>query len=201
MILSLIIVSIKYYKNPKLSASNPGILLKKQTQLILCPQYVHNDPPKKTSTKIVWRVNPEIQNGHHPLYSSGRDFSSCWVRSYTTQTVRHTIPQEMLTGWICKKLYSATTKNTVLIGMTFDDFALSTEGTQRSLTLGTSRLQKKLLRQDICKHILFLHAVLGCDTTFRLQGIEKGAFLKKSKESYLFREKRRYFMHIQLLQM
>ena len=30
-----------------------------------------------------------------------------------------------------------------------------------------------------CKHILFLHALLGCDTTSRLFGIGKGAVLKK----------------------
>ena len=30
-----------------------------------------------------------------------------------------------------------------------------------------------------CKHILFMHAVLGCDTTSRLFGIGKGAILKK----------------------
>ena len=33
----------------------------------------------------------------------------------------------------------------------------------------------------ICKHILFLHAFLGCDTTSRLFGIGKGGILKKIK--------------------
>ena len=32
-----------------------------------------------------------------------------------------------------------------------------------------------------CKHILFLHALLGCDTTSRLYGIGKGPVLKKFK--------------------
>ena len=32
-----------------------------------------------------------------------------------------------------------------------------------------------------CKHTLFQHAFLGCDTTSRLFGIGKGAILKKFK--------------------
>ena len=32
-----------------------------------------------------------------------------------------------------------------------------------------------------CKHILFQHAFLGCDTTSRLFGIGKGTVLKKFK--------------------
>ena len=35
----------------------------------------------------------------------------------------------------------------------------------------------------VCKHIPFLHAFLGCDTTSRLFGIEKGSILKKFKEN------------------
>ena len=38
---------------------------------------------------------------------------------------------------------------------------------------------KQLLGPDICQDIIFLHAVLGCDTTSRLHGTEKGASLKK----------------------
>ena len=34
----------------------------------------------------------------------------------------------------------------------------------------------------MCKHMLFLHAVLGCDTTSGLYGIGKGSILKKFKE-------------------
>ena len=35
----------------------------------------------------------------------------------------------------------------------------------------------------VCKHIPFLHAFLGCDTTSRLFRIEKGSILKKFKEN------------------
>ena len=52
---------------------------------------------------------------------------------------------------------------------------------------------KQLLGPDICKHILFLHAVLGCDTTSRLHGVGKGASLKKFKESAIFRQQAEFF--------
>ena len=38
---------------------------------------------------------------------------------------------------------------------------------------------------EICSNILFLHAVLGCDTTSHLYGIGNGTFLKLSRH---FRE-------------
>ena len=40
---------------------------------------------------------------------------------------------------------------------------------------------KTELGSFVCKHILFLHAMLGCDTTSRLFGIGKGTILKKFK--------------------
>ena len=44
------------------------------------------------------------------------------------------------------------------------------------------------LGPDICKNILFLHAVLGCDTTSRLHGIGKGNSIKKFRVSKYFSE-------------
>ena len=40
---------------------------------------------------------------------------------------------------------------------------------------------KKDLGLFSCKHILFQHAFLGCDTTSRMFGIGKGTVLKKFK--------------------
>ena len=40
---------------------------------------------------------------------------------------------------------------------------------------------KKDLGLFCCKHILFQHAFLGCDTTSRMFGIGKGTVLKKFK--------------------
>ena len=47
---------------------------------------------------------------------------------------------------------------------------------------------KQRLGPDTCQHILFLYAVLGCDTTSRLHGIGKGASLKKYQTNNSFRE-------------
>ena len=47
---------------------------------------------------------------------------------------------------------------------------------------------KQRLGPDMCQHILFLHAFLGCDTTSRLHGIGKGASLKKYQTNNSFRE-------------
>ena len=41
---------------------------------------------------------------------------------------------------------------------------------------------------EVCNNILFLHAVLGCDTTSQLYGIGKGTSLKKFKSSKHFQE-------------
>ena len=46
---------------------------------------------------------------------------------------------------------------------------------------------------EICSSILFVHAVLGCDTTSRLFAIGKGAALKKISSDAVFREQARVF--------
>ena len=52
---------------------------------------------------------------------------------------------------------------------------------------------KKQLGRGLCKNILFLHAVLGCDTTSQLYGIGKGTSLKKFKTSQHFQEQATVF--------
>ena len=46
---------------------------------------------------------------------------------------------------------------------------------------------------EVCNNILFLHAVLGCDTTSQLYGIGKGTSLKKFKSSKHFQEQAKVF--------
>jgi len=48
-------------------------------------------------------------------------------------------------------------------------------------------------RHTVCKLNLFLHAVLGCDTTSSQPGIGKGASLKKFEESDMFQEQAEVF--------
>ena len=49
------------------------------------------------------------------------------------------------------------------------------------------------LGADICNNILFIHAILGCDTTSRLYGLGKGLSLKRFTSSALFRDKAEQF--------
>ena len=52
---------------------------------------------------------------------------------------------------------------------------------------------KEQLGPIVCKHILFIHAVSGCDTTSRLFGIGKGQALKTYCSSELFQEQAHVF--------
>ncbi len=52
---------------------------------------------------------------------------------------------------------------------------------------------KAQLGSEICSNILFLHAILGCDTTSHLYGIGKGTALRKFKSSLSFQEQAREF--------
>ena len=47
---------------------------------------------------------------------------------------------------------------------------------------------KNLLGPSVYKNILFVHALLGCDTTPSIYGIGKGVALHKIKTDALFRE-------------
>jgi len=62
--------------------------------------------------------------------------------------------------------------------------------TQKSFVAGISEQQ---IGKDICDNILFIHAILGCDTTSRLYGIGKGTSLSKFKASNMFREQAQMF--------
>ena len=50
-----------------------------------------------------------------------------------------------------------------------------------------------MLGQTTCKHLPFVHAISGCDTTSRLYGIGKGMVLKKCISSGYFREQAEVF--------
>ena len=47
---------------------------------------------------------------------------------------------------------------------------------------------KEKLGQEICRHILFIYAISGCDGTSRMYGIGKGLPLKKFVRDTHFRE-------------
>ena len=42
------------------------------------------------------------------------------------------------------------------------------------------KVLKEKLGQDVCNNISFIRAILGCDTTYRLHGLERGPFWRNS---------------------
>ena len=53
---------------------------------------------------------------------------------------------------------------------------------------------KSVLSNDTCNHLLFVHALTGCDTTSRLFGIGKGKILKKLAADVCLQEQSSVFM-------
>ena len=103
-----------------------------------------------------------------------------------------------------KAVHTANSSNTVLVGDDTDLLVLlcyhaSIESYEfffcpepkkntKQPRIWNIKVAKQRLGADICQHILFLHAVLGSDTTHRLHGIGKGASLKKFQASNSFRQ-------------
>jgi len=101
-------------------------------------------------------------------------------------------------------IQSAKTITTVLVGDDTDllvllchhaeinarDLFFIPQPKQRSTTrrIWNIKKTKSALGLNTCANILFVHAVLGCDTTSRLHGIGKGVALKKIITDALFRE-------------
>ena len=55
---------------------------------------------------------------------------------------------------------------------------------------------KQLLGPDACDHILFIHAILGCDVTSRLFGLGKGLAVKRIKSDFQFCQQAKVFNQI-----
>ena len=52
---------------------------------------------------------------------------------------------------------------------------------------------KEQLGKEVCRNLLFLHAITGCDTTSRLYGVGKATALKKSENVLHFKEQANVF--------
>jgi len=66
------------------------------------------------------------------------------------------------------------------------------KGTKKPRVWNITTVKEKL-GPDICNSILFLHAILGCDTTSQLYGFGKGVSLKKFKSSKHFQMQAKVF--------
>ena len=105
---------------------------------------------------------------------------------------------------------SAKTKTTVLIGEDTDllillcyhadpdgeDLFFMGEPKKASISakMWNIKRAKFSLGKDVCTNILFLHTILGCDTTSRIHGIGKGGALKHFEVNTIFRQQASVFM-------
>ncbi len=72
----------------------------------------------------------------------------------------------------------------------FDLFMeFSTRRTTKKNRIWDIKVTQSELGANICNNILFIHAILGCDTTSRLYGLGKELLLKRFTSSALFRDK------------
>ena len=132
----------------------------------------------------------DLQNKQHFVELLGQHLEEAGI------TVFHaTSDADVLT--VQKAIDSADVKDTVLVGDDTDLLVLSLHQELPSHKLYFAPQPKrnakariwdiKQVKKDVgfftCKHILFLHAFLGCDTTSRIFGIGKSTILKKFKLS------------------
>ena len=110
---------------------------------------------------------------------------------------------------VLKAVESATTTNTVLVGDDTDliillryhaslkshdlFFCPEPKKNMKKPCIWNIKATKQILGPDICYHILLMHALLGCDTTSCLNGIGKGASLKRFKARRTFHEQAKVF--------
>ena len=94
---------------------------------------------------------------------------------------------------------SARSKETVIIGdllvlllnhaeINAHDLFLASESKQGSSQnkIWCIKQSQELLGIDLCNNIIFIHEILGCDTTSRLYGLGKGLALESLKKMFCF---------------
>ena len=151
------------------------------------------------------RLSPWRKNNFWPTGRISSVSFSCWVKSWKNNNceVHHASGNAYLLI-VMKAVQSANSSNTVLVGDDTDllillchhasieshDLFLYPEPkkTTKQPHIWNIKVTKQSLGPDICQHIFFLYAVLGCDTTYRLHRIGKGASLKKFQASHSFRQ-------------
>ena len=151
-----------------------------------------------TVTKDVFLINDSNKTNLISMLAKGLEEDGCTVKKAEGDA-------DLL---MClETIKAAETKNTVLIGDDTDLLILllfHCNPTKHDIHLQSLRdkgskdvcikSMKEKLGGDICESILFLHALLGCDTTSRLHGVGKGLALKRFQSSEAFREMSKTFM-------
>jgi len=70
----------------------------------------------------------------------------------------------------------------------------SKSGSKKSGRIWNIKKVRGSLGEAVCDNILFLHAILGCDTTSRVHGLGKGIALKRFQKDANFRQQARIFL-------
>ena len=142
--------------------------------------------PRTSSGSATYMLSRFLQEDNCPTYHAEGDVD--------VQTVKTAVE-------------SARKRNTVLVGddtdllvlLCFytrsDSFDLFFKPEPKANSRRRAWNMKKVKEQlgDVCHGLLFLHAILGCDTTSRVHGIGKAAALKKYAISLHFREQTKVF--------
>ena len=130
---------------------------------------------------------------------------TCWVTACSLLDASQNTEEDADLLIAQTAVQSAATKNTVLVADDTDLVILlcyyadpdgfdlfmqfSTRGTRKKNRIWDIKVTQSELVANICNNILFIHAILGCDTTSRLYGLGKGLSLKRFTSSALFRDK------------
>ena len=98
---------------------------------------------------------------------------------------------------------SARHKETVLIGDDTDLLVLLLHHAEMDAHEVFLKSEPKKSTQQVtwsgcmlCDHILFIHAILGCDVTSRLFGLGKGLAVKRIKSDFQFCQQAKVFNEI-----
>ena len=165
------------------------------------PEVTFTEDMKLTTKKETFLGNLNNKQNFINMLSRYLQFSGC-------QTHHSQEDADLLI--VSTAVSSANTKTTVLVGEDTDLVVLlcfyvdleahdlfmysQAKSTTKPNRMWNMKSLKRQLGQDVCENILFIHAILGCDTTSRLYGLGKGASLKKFTTNAHFQTQSRQFL-------
>ena len=118
-----------------------------------------------------------------------RRMSTCWLRKQQcNRQLRRT-----LSSWPTIPIWSSCYATTQIQIASTCSCSVRHGGTTKKNRIWDIKVTQNELGADICSNILFIHAILGCDTTSRRYGLGKGLSLKRFTSSALFRDKAEQF--------
>ena len=141
---------------------------------------------------------------------TNRTSSTCWVTTCSLLDASQNTRRRMPTCWLSKQqcnrqlrrtlsswptilIWSSCYATTQIQMASTCSCSVRHGGTTKKNRIWDIKVTQNDLGADICNNILFIHAILGWDTTSRLYGLGKGLSLKRFTSSALFRDKAEQF--------